>query len=332
MIAKKFFKTLYKSLTNIVLKRPIYLNIEVTLKCNARCQMCRYWKTEKENALSDFSDIINRLKPLYVTLSGGEPLLRKDLISIISSIKNNCDVLFVSLTTNGALLDVKKALALKEAGLDGIGFSLDFLGEEHDKQRGIKGLYKHLAEIIPEIAKLGFKNVQLHTTISQKNLDHLVKIAEQARIWNVDSSFTAFSYTKVGKSKFWIREEFNQKLQKNINQILRLKYKYGHINNSDYYLKTIPIYFRDGYIPGCKAGTRWMQVTPEGNLKICSEFPVWCHYTEYAHPPPLPNCGKCWFKCRGEAQGMFLPKRILEYLSLFFKKEAFFYKENENWY
>jgi hypothetical protein len=68
------------------------------------------------------------------------------------------------------------------------------------------------------------------------------------------------------------------------------------------------------------AGRRWMQVNPDGMLKICSEFFPFCHFEQHDNPIDLTKCGKCWFKCRGEAQGMLKPNRLEEYFRMFLKR------------
>ncbi|RLB09321.1 MAG: hypothetical protein DRG59_02735, partial [Deltaproteobacteria bacterium] len=52
------------------------INLEVTKRCNARCDFCDYWKEPRGIELDDYVPVIKHLKPLSVSLTGGEPLLR----------------------------------------------------------------------------------------------------------------------------------------------------------------------------------------------------------------------------------------------------------------
>ena len=63
------------------------LNLEVTKRCNAHCNFCDYWKTTNEDAIKDFTPIVQKLDPLSLVITGGEPLLRDDLVEIIRTIK-----------------------------------------------------------------------------------------------------------------------------------------------------------------------------------------------------------------------------------------------------
>ena len=61
-------------------KRPISVSIEVTKRCNARCDFCDYWKISDRDEMTDFTDVVRRFDPLVVVFTGGEPMLRRDLV------------------------------------------------------------------------------------------------------------------------------------------------------------------------------------------------------------------------------------------------------------
>ena len=81
------FKLAAKYYRNMFQGRPYSINLEITKKCNAKCDFCDYWKTKQENVISDYGPIVKKIDPIMVTLTGGEPLLRKDIIEIIHGIK-----------------------------------------------------------------------------------------------------------------------------------------------------------------------------------------------------------------------------------------------------
>ena len=68
-------------------RRPILVHFEVTMRCNARCGFCDYWKTPaqaKEHELKSFADAAKFFNPMMVTFTGGEPTLRRDLEDLVS--------------------------------------------------------------------------------------------------------------------------------------------------------------------------------------------------------------------------------------------------------
>ena len=112
-------------------------NLEVTLRCNLRCNFCNYWQNSNdETRLKDYSPIVRHLNPLHLTITGGEPLLRNDLESVIERIHDNTDFVYMNLITNGSLLTVERALSLWNAGLNQLSVSLDFPDARHDENRG----------------------------------------------------------------------------------------------------------------------------------------------------------------------------------------------------
>src|SRR5512135_3685314 len=114
---------------------PMLVNLEVTRRCNARCDFCRYWHTKAEDWLDDFTPVIRRLRPTMVMVTGGEPLLRRDLEQIVRQIKICSRTIYVGMVSNGALMTVPRGRALWDAGVDQIAMSLDFLDERHDRAR-----------------------------------------------------------------------------------------------------------------------------------------------------------------------------------------------------
>lgn len=120
-------------------KRVIdYMRISVTDKCNLRCVYCM---PEKGVQLFEHKDILSYEEILKVVgiaaslgvrkirVTGGEPLVRKNILHLIASIKNIDRIEDISLTTNGILLE-KYARGLAAAGLDRINVSLDTLRPE----------------------------------------------------------------------------------------------------------------------------------------------------------------------------------------------------------
>ncbi|WP_460455358.1 radical SAM protein, partial [Arthrobacter bambusae] len=120
-------------------RRATDMRLSLTDKCNLRCTYCMpaeglEWLSKQ--AVMTASEIVRlvrigveHLGVRELRLTGGEPLVRADLVDIISALRDAHPGLPISMTTNGVGLD-KKAAALKEAGLTRINVSLDSLHEE----------------------------------------------------------------------------------------------------------------------------------------------------------------------------------------------------------
>src|SRR6202046_3933393 len=118
------------------LGRPLAnLRLSVTDRCNLRCQYCMpledyTWLTREEfltvDEMSGLVEMFTGLGVLRIRLTGGEPLLRRDLPMLIGMLAKNSGVKDLALTTNGTLLK-EQAAALREAGLGRLTISLDTL-------------------------------------------------------------------------------------------------------------------------------------------------------------------------------------------------------------
>src|SRR5690242_20325516 len=106
------------------MQRPLTVSIEVTKRCNARCDFCDYWKITDRDELTDFTDVVRRFDPLVVVFTGGEPMLRRDLVPIVKSIKGLPGFRYVTLLTHGGFLSEGKIKELVAAGVNQINISM----------------------------------------------------------------------------------------------------------------------------------------------------------------------------------------------------------------
>lgn len=155
------------------------LRISVTDRCNLRCVYCRPQDDcdfmQQQDVLT--SDEIHRIVKLFadcgvdrVRLTGGEPLMRKDITSLVARLAGIESVRELTLTTNGVLLE-KMAGELKAAGLDRINVSIDSL--EASSYKRITG-YDFSSEVILGIRKaleVGLQPVKINAVIL-KGINH----------------------------------------------------------------------------------------------------------------------------------------------------------------
>jgi GTP 3',8-cyclase len=191
--------------------RPLRsLRLSVTDRCNLRCQYCMpeqdYVWLPRENLLTfeEIGGIVDAFTPLgvdRVRLTGGEPLLRRDLSVLIESLAGRPAIADLALTTNGVLLRAQ-AQALRAAGLHRITVSLDTL----DRER-FRGLTRtdDLAKVLDGIdaaASAGFASLKLDTVVIRGiNDDELVPLLEYARSMGAELRF--IEYMDVGGATRW---------------------------------------------------------------------------------------------------------------------------------
>jgi len=296
-----------KELHNYITDRPIVVSYEVTFSCNCNCRHCDLGglvKDEKHITPEEYGDLTRRLKPLVAQISGGEPLLRKDIAAIVKAIKQ-AGPEYVILVTNGALLNESNYLQLREAGVHQFSVSLDFPDERHDEFRRRPGLYKRLEQSLPRLAKLGFRDIVLNTAITKANVREILPLTKKATEWGVDISYSAYTALRTGNKDYCLNNgEDLEILRQAINELVILKKQGIHLINPELTLRDTLIFFEQGYMPNCKAGIRFLVVMPDGSLVPCS-----LHRSKYATQKEMiedfsrtNRCGSCYVAIRSYSE------------------------------
>lgn len=253
------------------------LMISVTNNCNLRCKMCDIPHSFKKDMLltddfkqlfKDFSEI--GLHKKEVVLSGGEPLMRKDIFDIISYASSLG--IFTYMPSNGTLITRSVAKRLRDAGVDTVNISIEGPREVHDNIRGIGTFDKSINAI--EYLLENNTNITIATTVMKQNYTHLPEILELAKNLGVATvMFQPFSKKFLLGSKkedFWINN--SEELSGCIDQVIHLSDKYSIMINHEKYLKKIPAYFLNFYHPNnkhCSIIKTSCSINHNGNVYPC---------------------------------------------------------------
>ncbi|HVD04424.1 MAG TPA: radical SAM protein [Gemmatimonadaceae bacterium] len=299
-------------------RRPISVQFEVTLRCNAKCGFCDYWKTPgeaKAHELKSFADAARFFNPMIITFTGGEPTLRRDLEDVVSAVNGAVRVKYISIVTHGGMLTPERGLSLWDAGINQFNISLDYLDGRHDVARGIPGLTDKIMRTVPVLREKGIDNVRFNTVIKDDNLDQILPIVTRAQEIGAGVNFSLYTDNKNGNTEHLLRPEQMRELDDVIAQLLALKRrKRGVIVNSDYYLEQMPRYVRRELTEPCRAGLRTIHLSPTGHVKRCPDFPTDFHWTDYK-PYKAINCNACYYACRGEAQAPLRLSRVRDVMA-----------------
>jgi MoaA/NifB/PqqE/SkfB family radical SAM enzyme len=300
-----------KAIRNYVANRPMVVSYEVTLSCNCNCRHCDlggFIKDEKQIKPEEYRDLTQRLKPVAAQISGGEPLLRKDIADIVKAIKQ-AGVQYAILVTNGVLLNENNYLQLREVGVNQFSVSLDFPDERHDEFRQRPGLYKRLEQTLPRLARLGFRDIILNTAITKANVREVLPLAKKATEWGVGISYSAYTPLRTGNRDYCLNnEEDLEILRQAINELITLRKQNDHLVNPELTLRDTLKFFEQGGMPNCKAGVRFLVVMPDGSLVPCSH-----HRSRYATKKEMiekfsriNRCGNCYVAIRSYTEMSFL--------------------------
>lgn len=195
--------------------RPLKaLRVSVTDRCNLRCQYCMpeedYVWLPRETLLT-FEEIVY-LTNLFtqegvdkVRITGGEPLLRKNLPALIAMLRQNPRIQDIAITTNGVLL-AEQGQDLFDAGLHRVTVSLDTLKPERFKALTRRDTLAQVFEGIESVGKVGFTGLKLDTVAMKGyNDDELVPLIEYGKQMKGEVRF--IEYMDVGGANEWSPEK-----------------------------------------------------------------------------------------------------------------------------
>ncbi len=197
------------------LGRPLRsLRLSVTDRCNLRCSYCmpeeEYAWLPRETILT-FEEMVT-LTRLFtelgvdrVRLTGGEPLLRRDLPTLIQMLRENPRIKDLALTTNGILL-ADQAADLSKAGLHRFTVSLDTLKPDRFRTLTRRDSHDKVLEGIDAVRRMGLKGLKLDTVaIRGFNDDELVDLIEYGK--GVGAEVRFIEYMDVGGATGWSMEQ-----------------------------------------------------------------------------------------------------------------------------
>lgn len=299
-------------------RRPVLVNFEVTLRCNARCGFCDYWKTpaeERANETAAFADAARFFNPMVVTFTGGEPLLRRDLEAIVRAVHGAIRLKYITLITHGGMLTPERARALWSAGVSQFNVSLDYLDGRHDAARGIPGLTEKIFATVTAMREQGIDAIRFNTVLKRDNLDQLLPLVRRAKALGCGVNFSVYTDFKNGNREHLVCHEQLADAEAVVSELLAFKRANRRvITNSEYYLEQIPRYLRGEMREPCQSGIRTVHLDPAGRVKRCPDFPTDFHWTEYRAYQPI-DCNRCWYACRGEAQAPIRLSRVKDVLA-----------------
>jgi MoaA/NifB/PqqE/SkfB family radical SAM enzyme len=301
-----------------VRRRPVLVHFEVTLRCNAHCGFCDYWKTDssaRATELKSYADAARYFNPMLVTWTGGEPTMRRDLEALVAEVDRTIRLKYVTLITHGAMLSVERAQSLWDAGINQLNISLDYLDERHDAARGIPGLAAKILAAIPAMRARGIDNIRFNTVIKNDNLDQILPIVHAARELGIGVNFSVYTDAKNGNRDLLVGNDDLARLDEVTSELLAYKRgRRGVITNSDYYLEQLPRYVRGELTEPCRSGIRTIHIDPTGHVKRCPDFPTDFHWRDYRGYEPI-KCNACYYACRGEAQAPLRLSRIRDVMA-----------------
>lgn len=260
------------------LVRPLFLDLAVTWRCNARCVMCDTWRSGELNpagvagelsvdkwraVLERDADFLRDIRK--VGLTGGEPFLRPDLAELVALLHQRWPGAAMSLVSNGLLTSrILKTLAVIKGFFPEMVFSvsLDGLGQVHDQVRGVPGAYEKSLATIRGARELGF-TVTSGLTVSHLNYDQIEPVHQMLAELGVD-----FSCNLQERGSNFHRDQAACQLEpEQAREVRRALQGFAH----HYYMDNLRRQMEgQPRTLTCYAGLTSYFLTPDGQVTICN--------------------------------------------------------------
>lgn len=265
---------------NIPLAPPLISSIQITMNCNSRCNYCDIWKLRENEAISidTLEEIFRSLSELgvkIVSLTGGEPLTRDDISDIVRLARYYG--LQSHICTNGISLTKRKAIELVDAGVSSIILSLDTLDPEiYEKLRGVPFKFAERALDTLSFIADKYPNIfcAVNCVITKYNIGSIFPFVEKISKYgrgkisvNLQPYHPPASFSEISKelnpemaNKLWEHYQspsednpnpdpkFKPIFEREIRKLFQLK-KELSLNNSDFYLNSLPDFLFDNKLP-----------------------------------------------------------------------------------
>ncbi len=250
---------------------PSHAQIGITDACPQNCEYC--YNKGREGAVMDTAMIIAAVQELkamgvfWIGLTGGEPLLNKDIAKIVEAIGEDCSA---KLFTTGSNLKNELASDLKSAGLYYVTVSLDHWEEtRHDAIRGHKGAFRTALRAIETFRKQGGMHVSVSSVLSRDVLrsDGVEELLAFLRRLEVDEAW--LSEMKPSSRACWRNNTVITESER--AGLIRLQDRWNR--NDDMTVNYLG-HFENGNHFGCTAGNKMVFIDPFGEVSPCVFIPM----------------------------------------------------------
>lgn len=319
---------------------PIVGFLITNYTCNYHCSMCNLPLRDKllrDNGLKELTTaqlkrMIKDLSELGVSgiaFTGGEPLLRKDILELIKYTKEIG--LIANLNTNGFYLNEEMTKRLFDCSVDSINISLDGVNRKtHDDIRGYDGAFDKVVTAIKNINAIrGWKKarprLKVIMVINQKNVDEVIDLVRFVTDLNVDA------VEFIPEQLFYVRSPddipsyddlFFKKLDKVVDFLLHVDNSKINIENSESHLKLFQRSFRNekpsfrcyagyhSYVVDCFGEVYpcipWVGLAATaGNIADTGLKEIWYSNEYNAMRKRISKCDGCYLNCQAELSLLF---------------------------
>ena len=325
---------------------PVYVHYAVSSRCDLRCRSCSIWRRDppvpelSAGQVDRLAGVLADLGCMQVSLGGGEPSLRPDLVDLVRSFRRRG--IRTRVLTNGVALTPQRARRLLDVGVREVSFSLNSLDPgRQERLDGVRGTFgRRLDNLLALAAMLPRRGVLpvLNVVVSRQNVGQIHQLLDFAHEIGFFASFipvhTAEDHADGDRHRFYGEGRslrFSDRQQRGLRgvyrRLIRRKRLGARVLNSTAFLRRSPDYLLTGRAEWpCSAGRLWLSVAPDGSVSPCHAFegswgvpfdrlPELLRSDAYAKrlAQQVPACEGCFRPCWAEVGLMFAsPASLVE--------------------
>ena len=300
-------------------KYPLWCTWQVTYRCNFRCDFCHYWKDpqgkQPEQTVQQFHDGAGRLArvgSMLVSLAGGEPLIRSDIVEVVEAV-GRFHLPFI--TTNGYTATPQLARDLFKAGLWGASISIDYANAaQHDRRRGVNGAFERAIAAVKYFSQARqhrWQRVNVIAVLMHDNADQLEPLIKMAQEFGAYFMVQLYCPLKTGDERFVYNHG------QIAPRLLELRRRWPNMLSNPYFLSRFDQALNGG-VPRCLAGRAFFNIDSLGDMAVCVEKrrePIGNLYRDdllrvlrrMGGYWKGNTCKACWYNCRGEVESLYKP-------------------------
>ena len=261
-----------------------YLFWECTLNCNFLCKHCGSDAGKKvydgelttEEIKKVLEEVAQKFRPQEVMLAitGGEPLLRKDLFEVMG-FANELGFPW-GMVTNGFLVNNDIVEKMKKTGMVSVVVSIDGIGEKHDEFRGVKGAYDRAVNAVKLLVEANFlKNLQITTTVHKGNIEYLEEMYKTFLPLGI-TSWRVMDVDPIGRSENNDELLLNKEQYKFLLSFIKDKRKKSKIDITYGCSGFLGLKYEGelrGWFFNCNTGINTGSILHNGDMFVCPNVP-----------------------------------------------------------
>jgi MoaA/NifB/PqqE/SkfB family radical SAM enzyme len=302
----------------VLRRQPFQVLLQVTNRCNMQCSFCDFWPNgvapREELTTAEFERLAGELEELgtfLVSIEGGEPFVRPDLVEIVRGFgRRHIPLLY----TNGWYVDETAARALWAAGLAQVGVSIDYAtADRHDSRRKLAGAFARAwraIETLRDTAPHGGRQVHVMTVLMHDNaaeLEALLKMSAAAGVGHCATLLSTGGFRRAPGAAMPSPAQ--------ADGFARAWAAHPHFRMFGDYMRRIPAFVGGSPMPECRAGQQGFNIDHVGNVAHCIEKidrpfgnvrqeSLAAIHARMAAAQPARGCQDCWTACRGFNQAL----------------------------